>query len=365
MANIERAPYRVIDADGHVTEPPSAYEAWAERLPETLQHLAPRWYTQNGNRVFVIEGKVYPPHGDRDHGMSGLRKSPDMWTHREGDHDPHKRMPDMDHMGIDISVLFGSNTSVQTVVESPDLAAAISSAYNEWIAEYCHPYPDKLKGVALVPIQDPVRAATELERGVKLGLVGCLFPPLHAGKMPDHPYYFPLYQMAQDLDVPICIHNSSAMNPARHLFNNFVLRHAYSTAPLQMAMGSIIIGGILDSFPKLRFAFLEAGAGWVPYVLERLQARYELLPHWSTHLKQTPEEYVATGNLFFSLDPDEKTLPAVADTIGGDRLIMGSDYSHWDGTAPESIRLLLNRSDIPEELKKKILSDNPARLYKL
>ena len=78
--------------------------------------------------------------------------------------------------------------------------------------------------------------------------------------MPDNPHYFPIYEVAQDLGVPICIHNNSAS----HLFDNFVLRHAYSTAPLQMACGSVVIGGVLDRFPRLRFAFLEGGGGWVP-----------------------------------------------------------------------------------------------------
>ena len=361
-----RAPYRVIDADGHVAETPAVYDAWAKRMPERYRALAPRHYTtEDGGRHFILEGKIYPPYKDRDHGMSGLRKPAHLWTGREGERDPHKRMPDMDLMGIDVSVLFGSTTAVQTVVEDAGLAAAISTAYNGWISEYCSPYPDKLKGIAVVPVQDPREAAKEVERAAKQGLVGVLFPPIHAEKMPDHKDFFPIYEAAQAADLPICIHNSSAMSPARHLFDNFVLRHAYSTVPLMMAMSTIVVGGVLDAFPRIRFAFLEAGAGWVPYILERMQARYELLPHWVGHLKNSPDDYLRGDQLYFSIEPEEVTVPTVSQIIGEERLVLGSDYSHWDGSAPEAINMVLERSDMSDALKRKILSDNPARLYNL
>ena len=254
---------------------------------------------------------------------------------------------------------------VASFVEDAGLAGAISRVYNDWLTGYCQPYADRLKGVAMLPVQDPAEAAKELHRAVEMGMVGALFPPIYDDKMPDHKDYFPLYEAAQELDIPICIHNNSTIGPARHLLHNFVVRHTFSSVPLMMSLGSVVIGGVLDAFPRLRFAFLEAGAGWLPYILERMQARYELLPHWVGHLKKSPEEYIRGGQLFYSVEPDETTLPMVAQIIGEGSLVMGSDYAHWDGSSPESIRMVMDRDDISDDLKRKILSDNPARLYKM
>ena len=361
--------YPVIDADGHITETPALYEAWAASMPPEHRSAAPRLYTADGTAHWIVESKIWPAYKDRDHGQGKPQKPAHMWVHREGEHDPEARIPDMDVMGIDTSVLFCTNMiGVPAIVEDPGLAAAISRVYNDWLAGYCASSPERLKGVAMVPLQDPPAAAAELGRAVGMGMVGALFVPAYGtegDKMLDHEDFYPIYEAAQELDVPICIHNAMAIGPTRHLWNNFVLRHSFGTFPLQMAMGALMIGGVLDAFPRLRVAFLEAGAGWVPYIMERLQARYELLPHWVTHLKRTPEEYIRGEQLFFSMEPDEETAPMVARIIGDDRLILGSDYAHWDGSAPESMWIVVERDDLTADQKRRILSDNPASLYRL
>src|SRR5207302_9876156 len=122
--------------------------------------------------------------------------------------EPHARMPDMDFMGIDLSVVFCSSfVGVPAIVEDAGLAAAIARAYNDWLAEYCGAYPDRLKGVALLPVQDAGLAVRELRRAVtELGLVGGLFPPQHRDLPLDNPHFFPIYEEAERLGVPICVH---------------------------------------------------------------------------------------------------------------------------------------------------------------
>jgi predicted TIM-barrel fold metal-dependent hydrolase len=362
-------PFRVIDADGHVTEHGMDINSWVREMPPEYQPLAPRWFTDEyGASSFLVEGKVWPEYGDRDlRGQSKPNKPAHMWAGRAGEHDPHQRIPDMDFMGIDTAVVFCSTLiAIPAVVEDPGLAEAFSRVYNNWLANYCGSYPDRLKGVAMIPVQDSEKGVRELRRAVEeLGLVGALFPPHHGTKMLDHPDYFPIYEEAERLNVPICIHTNTCINPARKLLTNFIPRHAFGGLSTMMALGSVIIGGLPDKYPNLRFAFLEAGGGWIPYLMERMQARYELLPHLGSHLAQTPTDYIRGEQFFYSVEPDELTVPMVAELIGEDRLVMGSDYAHWDGTAPDSVRMVRERADLAADLKRKILSDNPAKLYNI
>ena len=365
MNAARKPPYRVIDADGHVTETPALYELWASRLPPQYRSQAPGWREEaDGTRRWMVEDKVWPNNPlDR---VGQYTKPEHMWASREGEHDPHKRMPDMEFMGIDVSVLYCSSViHVPAIVEDPALAAAVSRVYNDWIAEYCAAYPDRLKGIAMVPVQDPAEAALELRRAVKLGLVGALFPPLFGATMLGSDYFHPIYAAAQEMNVPICIHTNTSLSPAKDLFDSFLLRHAYSSFPMMMALGSIVAGGVLDIFPRLRFAFLETGGGWVPYVMERIQDRASVLPKEVAGLKKTPAEYIKGDQLYYSVEPHELTAAMVAQIVGEERFVMGSDYAHWDGSSPESVRTVLGREDMSEGLKKKILSDNPSRLYNL
>jgi predicted TIM-barrel fold metal-dependent hydrolase len=361
------ASYRVIDADGHVTESDEQLNEWAARMPAEYRALAPRIFRDEyGSRYFIVEGKLFPGHRDRSfQAYTQPKKAPQFWTTRPGELEPHARMPDMDFMGIDLSVVFCSSfVGVPAIVEDADLAAAIARAYNDWLAEYCGAYPDRLKGVALLPVQDAELAVQELRRAVtELGLVGGLFPPQHRDLPLDNAHFFPIYEEAERLGVPICIHFVAGIYAGRELFDNFILRHAYGTLPQMMALGSLLVGGVLERYPRLRVGILEAGVGWIPYILERIQWRYSLMPGLAPHLTRSPEEQVKGDQLFFSLEPDEPTVPMVARLIGEHQLVTGSDYAHWDGTSPESIRIVRERADLSDDLKRKILSDNPARFY--
>jgi hypothetical protein len=132
-----------------------------------------------------------------------------------------------------------------------------------------------------------------------------------------------------------------------------------------LALGHLILGGVLDRFPQLTVCFLEAGAGWVPYFMDRIEGNYEMFGARSRRLRQAPAEYVRGDQLYFAADPDETTLPAVVDAIGADRLVIGSDYCHPEGMCPFTMKVLANRDDLGLDVRRKILYDNPKRLYRL
>ena len=131
------------------------------------------------------------------------------------------------------------------------------------------------------------------------------------------------------------------------------------------AVCSIVLGGVLERHPDLRVAFLEAGVGWVPYWLERLDEHFEKLGNEVPHLSMKPSEYLLSGRCYFHVEPEERGLPFAIEVLGDDLLMYASDYPHWDCAFPDSARLLRERADLSETSKRKILGQNAARFYGL
>jgi uncharacterized protein len=131
---------------------------------------------------------------------------------------------------------------------------------------------------------------------------------------------------------------------------------------------SMMIHGVFERFPALRVAYLESGCGWVPYLADRLDESWEhRRSRWPHATKRAPSEIMRGGNLFYACEREERTLPIVSELIGPDQLLWASDFPHerpWDEFAGD-IDTLLNREDLPADLPRKILFDNPRRFYKL
>ena len=121
-----------------------------------------------------------------------------------------------------------------------------------------------------------------------------------------------------------------------------------------------------EKFPNLRLAFLEAGCTWVPYWMDRMDEEYEI---WGQReapvLQRKPSEYIIQGNIWVTCEPEERLLPETLRILGDDKVMFASDYPHWDGTFPESLRELQARADLSEQQIEKILDQNPKALYGL
>lgn len=356
----------VIDCDGHVME---TQVNWAEYLEAPFQARAPRTIIDHENWPrLLVEGKLYPLPSGKGRGMGPpFAHFP---SRREGMYDPKERLVDMDVEGIDVAVLFGTAVGLGLCsYEDKDFAVAMAKAYNNWLRDYCSHRPERLKGVAIVPLQDPDEAAKELRRTVtELGMVTVSVPCNNGPRTIADPVYQPLFATAQELDVPICIHSSPGMHGANPVSversDNFFVNHATGFAFEQMmAITLLLAAGTFDSFPKLRFAFLEAGAGWVPYWMERLEEHYEKLPGHVPGLKRSPDEIMRSEQCFYSCEPEED-LRHTLEIVGEDRIMYASDYAHWDCEFPESVNLI-KQQPISDRARRKILAENASRLYRL
>jgi len=365
---------RVIDADGHVND---WHIDWASYLPDELKPHVPRSVNdENGFPVIEVDGLRLPEgetldldYSDIESVMAQFTRDGRYWLPRPGEKEASLRLPDMEEMGIDVSILFGGHSFlVAGITDSPDVQRATLQAYNSYLATYGETDPERLKGVAMLAIQAPREAADELRRCVReYGFVAGVLPPHHrGGRMLDDPDLEPIWDAACELGVPICIHTVGVqVNPVRTLMPSFLMRKVYGSLPSMIALGSLIFGGVLERHPDLRCAFLEVGSGWLPYVMERLQGAHEIFSLKKDRLPRDPTDYIRSEQLYYAIEPEETVLPQVVDLVGEDRLVLGSDYCHPEGMCPYTMKSLAERSDLTDRVKHKILNENPARLYGL
>src|SRR5437016_2780522 len=186
--------YKVIDADGHILEP---LDLWDRYMDPAYRERAPRLIIgDNGKERLLVEGKILGnPKGLGRLGGVGARDGSvrvDVMKYadgRPGGFDPHARIKDLDLDGIDAAFLYPSIGLFSGAVSDPKLAAAMCRAYNRWLADYCTPYPDRLFGIAMLPMQSVELAIEEMRFARQtLGMKGgFLRPNPYNGRMVNHP----------------------------------------------------------------------------------------------------------------------------------------------------------------------------------
>ena len=277
----------------------------------------------------------------------------------------------VDNMGFDSTVLYPSAGLAIGLVQDPTWAKAVSRAYNNWFHARYIKRDSRLKGVAILPIQDPLGAVDELRYAVeKLDMVGAfLLSAMVMSKAFGHPDFHPIFKAAEELAVPLGVHGA----PSRGFGFDFLedqgqvhaLEHPF---PLMIQFTSILCDGVLEKFPRLKIAFLEAGCGWPPYMMDRLDYGYETRgAHAFPKIKKKPSAYVTDCPVYVTCEPEETSLKHVTEVIGEDRLMFPSDYPHERvyGEFLKDIPELLARPELSDQVKQKILYDNAKVFYRI
>lgn len=363
---------QVIDCDGHVAEP---FELYSEYIAPEFRERVPQRIEVNGQRIVIVDGKEYPnfvKYGGRPLGMdrdAQIARPVQRSTIATGGVDPHVRIRDMDKEGIDIAVLYPSGTTSMCAVQEPYLESALYQAYNRWLADYCSPYGDRLKGLVMVSMRHPELGVAEIRRTAnEPWVVGILISPHMDDFNLDDPRLHPIWQTAQELDLPIGIHAGSGRPPyaigTEESSQNLFLMHAMAHPFEQMrAIASLMGGGVFDRYPQLRVTFTESGIGWVPWWLDRLEQHAKTFPNHVPLMKKSPKEHLSSGQCFFCCLPEESTLEAVVAQIGDDYVVYGSDYPHHDCGFPTTVAQIEQRQNLSDTAKTKIFWENPLKLY--
>jgi len=355
---VDRLP--VIDADGHVFEPDSLWEDYLEqrflgRRPRLLRD-------ERGTTRYVLEGLRIPNGTGR--GAWAPEGIMEASLHREGGVDPKLRLTDMDEEGIDTAVLFGTFGLALWVAPDPEFNAALCRAYNDWLADYCSADPRRLRAVAALPLRSIASSVREAHRTVADKRCVALALPVNVlGTNPDDPKLFPLYEAAVELDVPIAFHAGGGRFAEDRFTDAYAIAHTVAF-PMDVLFGltTLLCGCVLELFPTLRVALMEAGCGFLPYFLERLDEHFEKRPG-EMPITRKPSETFAEGRCYVSCEPEERSLAFVAGSLGPESILYASDYPHWDCEFPNSVRAISRRQELDEETKRAILHDNAQRLF--
>ena len=361
--------YRVIDADGHVLEPP---DLWERHIDPAFRHQAPRGFGVMsvevlGRRMPDVPGGITDEAPDYSAGPNARYG----FAARRG-FDPVSQIEAMDIEGIDLAVLYPSRGLYAASVDGmpPKLSGAICRAYNRWLAEFCRHAPDRLLGAGMVTLHDPGVAVEEAVYAVEQCGMRAIFirPNPVNGRTIDHRDFDPLYAELERLGVPLATHEGAGVHLAQFgrdrydtLFKLHVMCHAVENMG---ACLDLIVGGVLERHPKLRVAFLESGAGWAPWWLERMDEHWE--GYFGTrdapYLRMKPSAYFRR-QCYISTEVDERFTAHVIEAFGDGCVTLGSDYPHGDGKFPHAIEEFLKVETLSAPQKRKILWDNPLRLY--
>lgn len=274
--------------------------------------------------------------------------------------DPEKRIHDMEREHVDMQVLSPIPVTFSYWAPAAE-AEAMARVQNDFIAETVKQYPDKFIGLGAVPLQNPEVALREMDRCINtLGLKGIEIGTNVNGNNLDDPSLIEFFHMAEQWNVPLFVHPWETMGKERMPRHNLMYTVGMPSETA-LAAASLILGGVIEKFPKLKICFAHGG-GSFPYILPRLDKGWNVWPHLR-FISNPPSHY--TNNFYFdSLVNDPVNLKYLVDKFGHDRIMMGSDYPFLLREVPPG-EVIDRALDIPEEQRVAMLGANALRFLNI
>jgi predicted TIM-barrel fold metal-dependent hydrolase len=372
--------YRIFDSDTHVgpymevldkylTENErSRLCAWEQY--KTANARGQQTYTK-GQRVYrrtLGNAKAEEKPAGYMAGFTGVKREREPSP--RVDHDPAERIKDMDYEGVDVNLTlpsgwFGTWTSGDDVA----LEAGMYRTYHRWMQDYCSDYPARLGGVILACGRDVQGSVDEIRRWGKSKWAWAVMLYAPYGMPLDHPDFEPIWAAAAEHDLAVVLHTFTVMPPYApggldNWENLFLQRSAAHPWCGMRNMAALIGSGVMDRYPALRVGTLEAGHGWLPFWMKRLDEHAETIRTALAPLKMKPSEYVTSGRYFQSIEAPEGAAltKAVIDLVGPDVLMYASDYPHGESHFPETVKIAMSW-DMTDAQRRKLFWDNAVRLY--
>lgn len=340
-----------IDADGHVVE--SDVEL-LEFLPEPFK-----------GREDLLSFPFFPT-------LDGFHRQARRVADGKGRYIAKGRLKEwqdfLDEDRIAWSVLYPTAGLTFGLIRDVDWACAIARGYNNYLYENFTRPEKRLKGMALIPLQSIAEAIKELKRAVReLGFVGAVLPAVGLRQPFGDAKYFPVYEAAQELGALLAVHAAPTQGIGVDGFDRLIEVRTLSHGFGQMIqMTSMIYSGVFDRFPKLKIAYAEAGCGWVPYLMERMDMEYEHRSAQAPECKVLPSEHLKSGRIFIHCELEDRSIAEVARLLRDDILFCATDFPHEPRSEfRENIDKFIAREDVTAETKHNLMFENPKRMYPL
>ena len=356
---------RLISADDHMDIYVLPQDLWQTRLPRGLRDRGPRVVETDDGPWWELEGRRFSPYGRKGRGYVsaddfGLRPS-----------QPETRLEDMDRDGVYTHVIY-SPTTTALQIQDPELKLACLKAYNDWAAEFNQFDRNRLIALPDIPSNDPAAAAAELQRCLELGHRGTIISSVAGALHRDADPIFEaswhrFWDIAEEARTPIHVHLGAGFHSLEVVPGTWRFPAAIAVAPIQLdeILSGMMFSGILEKRPHVPFILGEAGLGWIPYVLERMD--HELTKYGDKlgdhKLALLPSE-VFRRQVLVTYEDEQFGVECIP-RIGFDNVMWASDYPHGDSTWPESRKAIDDSplSTLGEEALRKITHDNAARVY--
>jgi predicted TIM-barrel fold metal-dependent hydrolase len=346
-----------IDADAHVIENPLTFdyidEADQKLRPMVVQQVSGGAVASNEGgvqkRFWVIDGRVQPMEGNI--GSNTSEESREM-------RDVSSRLAHMDELEIDVQVLFPT-VFLRAWTQNERIEYALCRSYNRWLADIWKKAGNRLRWAVMPPLLsswDKVRA--ELEFAKANGACSIFIRGLEIEKKLSDAHFYPLWEMAEDLDLAVAFHSGNNSFAVRDIFKDEA-GFSRSKLPVVGAFHSLLMEGVPSKFPKVRWGFVEVSAQWLPYALNDLELRFKRKG------KRFPKSPLKENNMWVACQTTDD-LPYIIKHVGDDHLVIGTDYGHADTSAQiEALRLIRDNGTLPKASVDKILDANARALYGL
>jgi uncharacterized protein len=371
----------IFDADAHVLEPPGMWESYLEA--EFQQRAIKFRVNDRGVEQLFADGEVILPNCTAALGGVNIDRT-EAFNPRSGlayldgaprgSMDGTERVAQFDAWGLSAGLVL---PTIGILWDSDDnnLANAYCRAYNNWVYDFQAADRTRLVVAAHLNLQDIDEAVKELDLRLQQGFKGIFLPPERVdGHGFASDYFDPLWARVEEAGVPLLIHvivrsrrfvtgfvGDWYETPANRTFS-FALGAASQVMPACMAM---VMDGLFDKFPRLKVVAIEAGCGWAPYAMDRLDEKYQHFSGFDLKLKLGEPSNYFRRNLWFVAEPEERTIGGALELVGEDRILWGSDFPHIDShvDAPNQVRA--NIGHLPEHLQRAVLGENAKKLFNI
>jgi aminocarboxymuconate-semialdehyde decarboxylase len=268
-----------------------------------------------------------------------------------------KHIRKMESCGINLTVLSLSNPWVD--FEESEKAVTLSRLVNKEIADAVEQYPDKLIGLATLPLTDLDNALEELERAVEeLGMKGIIMPSNIIGKPLDSQELWPVYEKVAKLNIPIFLH------PATPIESEVMKVYSLETTigfPFEtsLAIARLILSGVFEKISSLKIVAAHLG-GAIPYLIGRIDRGYTMFQECKANISKPPSTYLKKIYLD-TISFHKPALTCAYESVGPSRLVFGTDYP-FPWTTPASAIREISELNLSEKEKCKIFYENAADL---
>ncbi len=338
----------IVDTDSHFI-PADAFDDEASR--RKFRSRWPRFQLDALGRDWIVFPEQFEklnPH------QRSLPCSLIPGKHHPGSYDAAVRVEWLDRSGIDMQVLV-PNPATFTYHLEPELGVAVCQSYNNAIGRVLERHPGRFIGLSVLPMQDPVAAVEELDRAtLELGIQAPLVISNVNDRNLSEPEFWPVYERMEQLGVPLIVHGNRfgptlGLHRLPHMHLDNALGFLYEGS---LAITSLIMYGVLDVYPRLRVGVLETGAGYITYLMDRLDEVYEMetfggvSPFADKPVKdlilKSPRAYMDQIWICFDVGAEMRNVPHVVRQFGADRFMVNSDFPHGMGGAGEGMVDIVN-----------------------